>query len=48
MGSGITIGLTFFSIIFGVWTADLLCNHPQTFNIGIDPLAPINTTVAWR
>ena len=47
MGSTITIGLTFFSIIVGVWTVNLVCYHPQA-NQGVNPLAPINMTVAWK
>ncbi|MGA7973356.1 MAG: hypothetical protein WCA36_11160 [Pseudolabrys sp.] len=47
MGSTITIGLTFFSIIVGVWTVNLVCYHPQA-NQDVNPLAPINMTVAWK
>jgi hypothetical protein len=46
MGSTITISLTFFSIIVGVWTANLVCYHPQSN--GLNPLAPINMTVDWK
>ena len=47
MGSTIAIGLTFFSIVIGAWTVDLVCYHPQA-NDGVNPLAPVNMTVAWR
>lgn len=47
MRSTITIGLTFFSIVIGAWTANLVCYHPQPAN-GVDPLAPIHMTVAWK
>ena len=45
MRSTILIGLTFFVLAFGYWTADLLCYHPQADD-GINPLAPIAITVA--
>ena len=33
-------------LIAGTWAADLACYHPQSDSL--DPLAPINTTIAWK
>ena len=33
-------------LIVGAWVADLACYHPQSDSL--DPLAPINTTIAWK
>ncbi|HEY5378604.1 MAG TPA: hypothetical protein VIJ78_03605 [Pseudolabrys sp.] len=45
MHSSILIGFTFSALVFGVWAINLVCYHPQA-TAGIDPLAPINITVA--
>jgi hypothetical protein len=45
MRSTLLIGLTLSVVTFGAWAADLVCYHPQAHD-GIDPLAPINFTVA--
>jgi hypothetical protein len=46
MTSTITTALTFCFIIVGVWAANLVCYHPATASV--DPMAPINVTVAWK
>jgi hypothetical protein len=33
-------------LIVGTWAADLACYHPQAASL--DPLGPINTTIAWK
>ena len=45
MRGSVLIGLTFSVLIFGAWTANLVCYHPQTPD-GIDPMAPIKITIA--
>lgn len=45
MRSTILIGLTLSALTFSAWAANLVCYHPQAPD-GIDPLAPINFTVA--
>jgi hypothetical protein len=45
MRSTILIGLTFFVLVSSAWAVELVRYHPQSDN-GIDPLAPINITIA--
>jgi hypothetical protein len=33
-------------LIVGTWAVDLARYHPQAGSL--DPLAPINTTIAWK
>jgi hypothetical protein len=47
MGSTTTIGLTFFFILIGAWSVNLVCYHPQPVD-SVNPLAPINMIVASK
>jgi hypothetical protein len=33
-------------LIVGTWATNLACYHPQADSL--DPLAPIETTIAWK
>ena len=46
MTSTIITAVAALFLIVGTWAADLACYHPQSDSL--DPLAPINTTIAWK
>jgi len=47
MTNTIVISVTAFMLMAGAWTANLVCYHPSAVD-AVNPLAPINMTIAWK